>query len=65
MELALSPVRILCPYCGESVQTLIDASAGNQAYIEDCPVCCRPMEFRIEVDSTGHLTRVEALRDDD
>ncbi|MBT8083934.1 MAG: CPXCG motif-containing cysteine-rich protein [Woeseia sp.] len=35
------PVR--CPYCGERMHIVIDTSAGDQAYIEDCQICCRPM----------------------
>ena len=34
-----------CPHCGEPVSLDVDTTAGNeQSYIEDCPVCCRPME---------------------
>lgn len=32
-----------CPYCGEPIELVIDASAGDQEYIEDCFVCCRPI----------------------
>lgn len=34
---------IHCPYCGERIGILLDASAGEQDYIEDCQVCCRPI----------------------
>lgn len=34
-----------CPYCGEDVEAVLDLSAGDQRYIEDCPVCCRPSFF--------------------
>lgn len=34
---------VSCPYCGESMTILLDTSAGAQSYVEDCPVCCRPM----------------------
>ena len=33
-----------CPYCWEEVSMLLDASIGNQTYIEDCEVCCNPIE---------------------
>jgi len=56
--------NISCPYCGESFETLIDLSAGSQAYIEDCQVCCQPIEFRISVDHAGTLTALETLRHD-
>ena len=36
-----------CPYCGEPVQLIVDASAGAQQYIEDCQVCCRPMVVEV------------------
>ena len=39
-----------CPYCGESFTSLIDPGAGDQEYIEDCQICCRPIVFTIELD---------------
>ena len=38
------PYRIDCPYCGEIIELLLDESVDDQCYIEDCAVCCRPME---------------------
>jgi len=37
-----------CPYCGEPIELLIDASIDAQQYVEDCQVCCLP----IVVDAT-------------
>ncbi|ANO50379.1 CPXCG motif-containing cysteine-rich protein [Woeseia oceani] len=45
MNAALIEQRIHCPFCGESMHVLIDTSAGDQSYIEDCQVCCRPMQI--------------------
>jgi transcription elongation factor Elf1 len=42
-----------CPYCGESISSVLDLSAGGQAYVEDCEVCCRPIEIRYEVDDNS------------
>jgi hypothetical protein len=39
-----------CPYCREPISMLLDASAGAQTYIEDCEVCCRPIQISYEVD---------------
>jgi endogenous inhibitor of DNA gyrase (YacG/DUF329 family) len=61
----LEEVQVECPYCGEGFDTLADGSAGNQRYIEDCPVCCRPIEFEVEVDAAGSLIRMVTRRDDD
>jgi hypothetical protein len=56
--------QVQCPYCGESFDTLLDLSAGSAAYIEDCQVCCQPIEFRIEVDHDGALAAFSAVRGD-
>lgn len=61
----LDDLRVVCPYCGEGFETLVDSCAGSQRYIEDCPVCCRPIEFQAEVDGAGDLLRLTTHRDDD
>ncbi len=38
-----------CPYCGEGVETTLDLSGGDQTYIEDCQVCCRPITFGVQM----------------
>jgi transcription elongation factor Elf1 len=35
--------RFTCPYCWESITMLLDLSAENQSYVEDCEVCCNPI----------------------
>lgn len=49
----LTPADIDCPYCGERIEILLDASAGDQSYIEDCQVCCRPITVRVSIDDDG------------
>ena len=44
---------IECPYCGELIIVIIDCSVLQQSYIEDCQVCCRPIEFDVVVDQEG------------
>ena len=42
--------RVDCPYCGgQRFYIFVDVSAGDQQYIEDCQICCRPIEFRISI----------------
>ncbi|MGC1457540.1 MAG: CPXCG motif-containing cysteine-rich protein [Steroidobacteraceae bacterium] len=53
-----------CPYCGERFETLIDLSAGSANYVEDCQVCCQPIEFRVAVDHAGALAALETVRSD-
>ncbi|MCP5156427.1 MAG: CPXCG motif-containing cysteine-rich protein [Ectothiorhodospiraceae bacterium] len=45
-----------CPYCGESIEIEVDASAGRQVYIEDCQVCCRPFVVEVTLDLDGDAT---------
>jgi hypothetical protein len=44
-------VEIDCPYCGEPVALAIDETGGRaQTYVEDCTVCCRPIEVTARYD---------------
>ncbi|HEX4377810.1 MAG TPA: CPXCG motif-containing cysteine-rich protein [Steroidobacteraceae bacterium] len=55
---------IQCPYCGEPFDTTVDASSGSSSYIEDCQVCCRPIDISIDVSPEGRLNSVNAQRSD-
>jgi hypothetical protein len=55
---------VQCPYCGESFETRLDLSAGSASYVEDCQVCCQPIDFAIQVDATGALEGLELRRGD-
>jgi len=37
-----------CPYCWETISMLLDKSVSNQTYIEDCEVCCNPIELTVK-----------------
>ncbi|QXP50541.1 MULTISPECIES: CPXCG motif-containing cysteine-rich protein [Cellulophaga] len=37
-----------CPYCWEEISMLLDTSVRQQTYIEDCEVCCNPIELTPE-----------------
>jgi transcription elongation factor Elf1 len=34
-----------CPHCWEEISMILDASIRKQTYIEDCEVCCNPIEI--------------------
>ena len=53
---------VYCPYCGESNELLVEPAAGDQDYVEDCQVCCRPIELSLRLH--GHGWSLEARRDD-
>lgn len=50
MDSRLTEQRISCPFCGESVSITLDLSAGGQSYVEDCQVCCQPMQISFDTD---------------
>ena len=40
-----------CPYCGEPLELSVDELGGrHQSYVEDCVVCCRPIEVEVLVE---------------
>jgi hypothetical protein len=57
-------VSVACPYCGEPFETRVDLSAGSAQYIEDCQVCCRPIQFHLQVDHEGQLEQLALVRSD-
>jgi len=62
---AMLPTKdIQCPYCGEVITLVLDASAGPQRYIEDCHVCCRPITVGLDIDADGDV-RVRAHSEQD
>ena len=57
-------VRIHCPYCGESQEIVVDPSVSQQQYVEDCQVCCQPIQLRIRVGTDGEVG-IDVRREDD
>ena len=35
-----------CPYCWQKISMVLDLSVKEQEYIEDCEVCCQPVQIR-------------------
>ena len=63
MNEPLSSESVCCPYCGALIELIVDASAGDQRYVEDCSVCCRPIECDLRV--RGAVVELEVRRDDE
>jgi transcription elongation factor Elf1 len=60
MRELISEERCHCPFCNETITIVVDFSAGSQAYVEDCQVCCQPMEIVLDVGADGQPSlRVE------
>lgn len=51
----LQEERVYCPYCAEPITVLLNPEDVGQAYIEDCQVCCRPIEFCLSEGAMGEL----------
>ena len=51
--------EIECPHCGEIYQTMIDTSQGGHTTIEDCAVCCRPIQLTVSCEP-GEIFSIEA-----
>jgi hypothetical protein len=47
-------VEASCPSCGEPITLWVDGDGGSrQRYVEDCAVCCRPMQVTVGLDEEG------------
>jgi Cysteine-rich CPXCG len=57
----LIEIEVSCPWCGEHYPTTIDTSQGDHTTIEDCAVCCRPIELTVACEP-GEVNTVEAAR---
>jgi len=58
------PHDITCPFCWETINILLDPSVAEQEYIEDCQVCCNPINFTVTFSSEGESI-VEARNPED
>lgn len=57
---------IYCPYCGEWIDLFVDpGGATRQEYIEDCSVCCRPINVRVVLDRETGEASIIGTSDDD
>jgi len=50
-----------CPYCWQRISMILDSSEEDNDYIEDCEVCCRPIELIFKL-SSDRLINFEAKR---
>lgn len=50
---------VTCPHCWEEISILVDPSvSGTQRYVEDCEVCCNPLDFTVTT-SGGQVLSVD------
>ncbi|WP_166963271.1 CPXCG motif-containing cysteine-rich protein [Yeosuana marina] len=40
--------HFICPHCWQNISMLLDDSISKQDYIEDCEVCCNPIQITLK-----------------
>ena len=49
-----------CPYCWEEISMLLDPSIQQQNYVEDCEICCNPIEISSQFNISNELESFHA-----
>lgn len=55
-------VELQCPWCGEVYGAHVDLTDRSRVYIEDCQVCCQPIEVTLEISERGELRQATTAR---
>jgi hypothetical protein len=48
-----------CPYCWQEISMVLDPAVKSQTYVEDCEVCCHPIQIRYSFED-GDIVDFEA-----
>ena len=41
-----------CPHCWQTISMILDLSIPEQTYVEDCEVCCNPIQITIAAEDS-------------
>jgi hypothetical protein len=55
----VSDLEVDCPFCGEPGEIAEDydpSEPGDQVFVQDCAVCCRPWTVTVHVGHDGEVT---------
>jgi len=52
-----------CPYCWEEISMLFEPSNQEQQYVEDCEVCCRPIQIQYSFEEELQSFSAQSLDD--
>lgn len=58
------PVSVTCPYCGETVEILLEADQRGEM-VQDCEVCCNPWRLVVRRAGFGGGLEVDVSRLDE
>ncbi len=50
---SIETVSVPCPYCGEIMELQIDCVDSDLEFMEDCPVCCKPVTITVTLTDSG------------
>jgi len=53
--MSLQTFKVLCPYCGEEIEIDVEPLEESQQFIEDCTVCCRPIQYEASSNFDGEI----------
>ncbi len=56
----LETLESQCPYCGETIEVDVEPMEESQSFIQDCAVCCHPIQFNVT--STDEGVELHAAR---
>ena len=48
-------VSAQCPYCYSPITFVCEIFSGGQTYVEDCEVCCKPIEISYNVSENNEI----------
>lgn len=65
MTILTQSTDVACPYCGEVFELVIDPSVPSQTYIEDCYVCCQPINLTVDTDELNGDIHVVARHENE
>jgi transcription elongation factor Elf1 len=51
-------VVFCCPHCLQHTAVTVSLERGRQRFVEDCQVCCEPIELDIDV-RNGEIDRMD------
>ena len=51
-----------CPYCWQQITMLLDLSVDGQSFVEDCEVCCNPIEVSYSASEDGEIQDFTAVK---
>jgi hypothetical protein len=60
--MSLENREVQCPYCGENIEVEVEVLEDEQSFIQDCTVCCHPIQF--EMSSKDDGAELTAARSD-